>query len=279
MGDAAPPPTSPSPADPATPPPGGPAPGTPIGTPIEEARADTAPKKSPWGRLKAWVEQRNARTQARWSAALHAEHVLRWRLLVKVVAIHVRYTSGYLAAGCLVSAPLQLVFLVVRDRSQPGQLVTRLHELLTAVVLGLLLLVLMAVMIPFTRIDWEKMRLPEFKNLELNLAWWSMIASAAYMLVAVPADLALQKAPPVGLLFDRRLGLLLFTFMLFSWIRARFDAWLFRDFYTLRPDDDSLILFRTGSAKRPGASPPEAPPGSAPPSAPPSNPAATPPGA
>lgn len=268
MGDPAPPPPTPA--------------GPPIGTPVTDPAGAASPPRTggPWARLRAWIDERNARTQARWSAALHAEHVLRWRLLVKVVAIHVRYTSGYLAAGCLVSAPLQLVFLLFRDRSQPGQLMTRLHELLTAVLLGLLLLVLMAAMIPFTRIDWEKMRLPEFKNLELNLAWWSMVASAVYMVVAIPADFALQKGPPLGVLFDRRLGLLLFTFMLFSWIRARFDAWLFRDFYTLGPDDDSLILFRTGSAKRPGASPPpEAPPpASEPPPSPPSG-AQPPPGA
>lgn len=196
--------------------------------------ASAAPPAGPLGGLKAWIRRRNDRTHERWNALLedHGARLARTRLLVTVILVHVRYTLGYLAVAFLVSAPIQLRH-------------AALEQIVHSVVLGLACLALMAVLIPLTKVDWARMRLPEFKNLELGLTQWASLATVAFLLLSFVADFVWGENSLVGKLADRHVAWSAFTLMAFSWVRIRFDAWLFRDFYTLHPDDDTLVLFKT----------------------------------
>lgn len=263
--DATPAVATPSPAaaptlEPASPPPSPQGPGGPVSG------------------LKAWVKHRNDRTQARWDALVetHGHHLARKALLFKVALVHVRYTCAYLATAFLVSTPYQLIWQVFRATSSKGDGEPRAGPIIHSLLVGLALLLIMAVLIPLTRIDWSKMRLPEFKVFELNLAWWALVVSAAYLALSIVADPIWGDDSVVGQLCDRRVALPVFTLMAFSWVRGKFDAWLFKDFYTLHPDDDSLVLFKSvpppassRAAPRPPTEtkPDEAKPVEAPPSA------------
>jgi hypothetical protein len=224
-------PSPPAPAPPAPPPAPAPHPGP--GGPVSG--------------LKAWVKQRNDRTQARWDALVetHGHHLARKRLLLKVALVHIRYTCAYLATAFLVSTPYQLIWQLFRATSGDASREPRAGPIVHSLLVGLALLLIMAILIPLTRIDWSKMRLPEFKVFELNLAWWALVVSAAYLALSIVADPIWGDDSAVGQLCDRRVALPVFTLMAFSWVRGKFDAWLFKDFYTLHPDDDSLVLFKS----------------------------------
>lgn len=236
MADPTGPPTSSAPL----PPPPAPAPTAPA------APAHPGPG-GPISGLKAWIKHRNDRTQARWDALVetHGHHLARKKLLLKVVLVHVRYTCAYLATAFLVSTPYQLIWQLFRATRGDEAREPRVGPIVHSLVVGLALLLVMAILIPLTRIDWSKMRLPEFKVFELNLAWWSLVVSAAYLALSAVADPIWGDDSAVGQLCDRRVALPVFTLMAFSWVRGKFDAWLFKDFYTLHPDDDSLVLFKT----------------------------------
>lgn len=241
--------------------------------PSPSSPASVPPQPGPGGPvsgLKAWIKQRNDRTQARWDALVetHGHHLARQRLLFKVALVHTRYTCAYLATAFLVSTPYQLIWQLFRATSGEQGREPRFGPILHSLIVGLALLVIMAVLIPATRIDWSKMRLPEFKVLELNLAWYALVVSAAYLALSIVADPIWGDDSAVGQLCDRRVALPVFTLMAFSWVRGKFDAWLFKDFYTLHPDDDSLILFKTvppPASSRAAPRPATTAPGGAPP--------------
>jgi len=241
--------------DPTAPPPAPDA--HPAAAPLTPSSADPSPSPSapaphpgpggPVSGLKAWVKQRNDRTQARWDALVetHGHHLARKKLLLKVALVHIRYTCAYLATAFLVSTPYQLIWQLFRATSGDASREPRAGPIVHSLLVGLALLLIMAVLIPLTRIDWSKMRLPEFKVFELNLAWWALVVSAAYLALSIVADPIWGDDSAVGQLCDRRVALPVFTLMAFSWVRGKFDAWLFKDFYTLHPDDDSLVLFKS----------------------------------
>ena len=241
--------------DPTAPPPAPDA--HPAAAPLTPSSADPSPSPSapaphpgpggPVSGLKAWVKQRNDRTQARWDALVetHGHHLARKKLLLKVALVHIRYTCAYLATAFLVSTPYQLIWQLFRATSGDASQEPRAGPIVHSLLVGLALLLIMAVLIPLTRIDWSKMRLPEFKVFELNLAWWALVVSAAYLALSIVADPIWGDDSAVGQLCDRRVALPVFTLMAFSWVRGKFDAWLFKDFYTLHPDDDSLVLFKS----------------------------------
>jgi hypothetical protein len=191
------------------------------------------------GRLRAWIKARNDATQARWDLALAVPRVRRTRFLAKVIAIHVRYACGYLMTGFLVSAPIQL---------------GRVHEggqaIFKSILLGLIFAVPFVALIPFTRIDWTKMRLPEFKNLELGLTKWSTIGGAAFLLFALLSRPFTAEGSPARWLLDAHIAWVTLGFMAFAWVRVQLDSWLFKEFYVLHPDDDTLVLFRLPPEER-----------------------------
>lgn len=201
--------------------------------PPSPPEAPTSPPPGLVGRVLAWLEARNDATQARWDAVLEIPRVRRTRFLAKVAAIHARYTFGYLMAGFLVSAPIQL------GRGHEGD-----GAIFKSIILGLACLVPFVVLIPFTKVAWDKMRLPEFKNLELGLTRWATIASVAFLAVTWGVQLFAAPTSAAAWLFDPHVAWVNLGLMAFAWVRIQFDAWLFREFYTLHPDDDTLVLFR-----------------------------------
>lgn len=192
-----------------------------------------APRPGVVQRMLGWVRSHNDATQARWDAVLEIPRIRRTRFLAKVVAIHARYTCGYLMTGFLVSAPIQL------GRGHEGG-----GAIFKSIFLGSAFLLPFVALIPFTRIAWEKMRLPEFKNLELGLTRWATIASVAFLALTGLVQLFADPQGPVAWLFDPHIAWVNLGLMAFAWVRIQFDAWLFREFYTLHPDDDTLVLFR-----------------------------------
>tara|TARA_R110002072_G_scaffold113619_2_gene243300 strand:+ start:414 stop:1019 length:606 start_codon:yes stop_codon:yes gene_type:complete len=160
------------------------------------------------------------------------EELSRTRLVAKVFLLHVRYVFGYLAFGYLVSAPLQI---------------GRLHEdgwlsgIAVCLVLGFACLIPFLVLYPFTRIAWERMRIPEFKNLELALTGWAAIAAAVFVAAAGIVRWPLRLEGAVLDVFNPNVAWLCFGLMFFAWVRVKFHTVLFREFYTLR-DEDDLVL-------------------------------------
>ncbi len=191
------------------------------------------------GRLLGWIKSHNDATQARWDAVLEIPRIRRTRFLAKVVAIHARYTCGYLMTGFLVSAPIQL------GRAHDGG-----GAIFKSIFLGSAFLLPFVALIPFTKIAWDKMRLPEFKNLELGLTKWATIASIAFLAFSGVVQLFAAESSPVRWLFDPHIAWVNLGLMAFAWVRIQFDSWLFREFYTLHPDDDTLVLFRLPAAMR-----------------------------
>jgi hypothetical protein len=186
--------------------------------------------------VREWIKRRNDATQARWDSVLEIPRVKRTRFLAKVVAIHARYSCGYLMTGFLVSAPIQL------SRGHEGD-----GAIFKSIILGLAFALPFVLLIPFTRVRWESMRLPEFKNLELGLTKWATIASVVFVGVAYVAQVVAAEKSPLRWLLDPHIAWVNLGLMAFAWIRIQFDAWLFREFYTLHPDDDTLVLFRLPS--------------------------------
>jgi hypothetical protein len=217
---------------------------------------------SPLARFLVWLKARNDATQARWDDILAVPRVARTRLLAKVVAVHVRYVCGYMMTGFLVSAPISL-----------GMRHEAPDVIVASILLGGLFALPFVALIPFTKIDWAKMRLPEFKNLELSLIKWSTIASLAFLLTTHVVRLAVRSpnTTPLEWLFDPHIAWVNLVLMGFAWLRFWFEHWMFRDFYTLHPEDDTLVLFRLppearGDARAPSSPPPPtAEPGRAPP--------------
>ncbi|RMG17209.1 MAG: hypothetical protein D6731_04500, partial [Planctomycetota bacterium] len=193
-------------------------------------RPSPAKGPGPWRRLRAWVSRRGERAEHDWrflDAELH-----RTRLLFKVVALHLRYTFGYLAFGFLVSAPIQLGF-----RHEEGWL----EGLFKSVVLGALFAVPALLLWPFSNIDWGRMRIPEFKNLELALTRWAAVLAALWLAVAFVVEKVLRSEGVVGWLCDTRVAWTNLGLMFFSWVRVKFHTLMFREFYTLKPDDDLVL--------------------------------------
>jgi len=243
------------------------------------------------GGLRGWWRARVARTEARWTRVAGGLH--RTRLVTRVVLLYVRYTFGYLAAGFLISAPIQLGL----NPEDWGE-----GRLLKCLLLGVVCLIPFGVLYPFSQVDWGRMRLPEFKNLELDLTRWATFLALAFLLLALvvypfrDASSDPEAGPVLRTTLwvcDLKVAWLNTMLMAFGWVRVKLHTVLFRDFYTLKPDDDLVLSFppsgppappRETPPARPREAPPpdepppdEAPPDEAPPDEAPPDEAPTPP--
>lgn len=211
-------------------------------------------------RLRVGWRLRRQATELRWANVFKG--VQRAGTVTQVLLLHVRYTCGYLALGFLVSAPLQLI-----GSSQEWEQ----GRVWKSILLGLLFVLPYLGLIPFTNVDWGRMRLPEFKNLELAFCRWSVWASLGLLVLALFAEVM-----PGGLL-DLQVAWVNLVLMFFTWVRAKSHVLMFREFYTLRTGDELVVSMPLGydtkppplrSQKEPQPPQPQAPPEPQPPSQP-----------
>jgi hypothetical protein len=191
-------------------------------------------------KLTGWFARRRDKAEDNWRF-VDAE-LTRARLLTRVFMLHLRYTFGYLAFGFLISAPIQLI---VRRELDGG-------HFFKSLTLGLACVIPFLVLWPFTRIAWERMRVPEFKNLELALTRWATALALIFVIVAAGItvlfghptpgpDGEIPALPWWVWICDARVAWLTLGLMFVSWIRVKFHTLLFREFYTLKAEDDLVL--------------------------------------
>ena len=192
-------------------------------------------------RAMGWFARRRDAAEDNWRF-VDAE-VQRGRLLTKVFLLPLRYAFGYLAFGFLVSAPIQLGWR--RELAAGG-------HVFKSLALGLGCAIPFLLLWPFTRIAWERMRVPEFKNLELALTRWATVMAILFVVLAASVTVLFghPKPGPDGAtpvlpwwvwICDVRVAWLTLGLMFFSWIRVKFHTLLFREFYTLKAEDDLVL--------------------------------------
>jgi hypothetical protein len=128
--------------------------------------------------------------------------------------LEVRYTFGYLAAGFLVSTPLW----IISDPQSDWSTVP------FSFLYGTVCLLVFFAFGPLTKIDWQNMKLPEFKLFELAVTKWSCLISLVFFAVIAIHPLSRRQW---------RLGLLQFLVMVMPYLRIKLDTWLFKDFYAI----------------------------------------------
>lgn len=161
----------------------------------------------------------DAQTQTQKLARLKQAFEARAKRVARIL-LHARYVFGYLAAGFLVSVPISL-------GSRIGYGITfseALGNIGRSVAYGAVLLVPFLVLIPFSRIDWKGMRVPEFQLFELAVtrhATWAGFALCLvfYQLHAFTSFVEPSVAWTVAVL------------MLFAWGRIKVNVLLFPEFY------------------------------------------------
>lgn len=187
-------------------------------------------------RWRAWWRLRRQATELRWAFLFRG--VMRAGLVTQVLLLHVRYTCGYLAAGFLVSAPIQLIG-GSHGQWDEGRI---WKSMWLGGLFGLPFLLLM----PFTNVDWGRMRIPEFKHLELAFSRWALWASLGLLMLA----LLIQAGHGSDSLLDLRVAWVNLVLMFFAWVRVKANMIMFREFYTLKPGDELVISLPLGY-KRP----------------------------
>ena len=213
--------------------------------PRPEPMAADAEARSVSGRLAAllaWPFKVKAEFEEHWAGItvevdrIRRGRVARFWFFVKIMLLHLRYVMGYLTAGFLVSAPLYLG----THGSFDEELLQRVWR---STVYGLICLVPFVGLIPMTRIPWENMRLPEFKNFELTLTRWASYVAGVYWLVCFYAGAGRrQDAPPLWW-FDEHIAWVNLILMFTAWLRIKVQTVIFQDFYALENYDD-LVLNR-----------------------------------
>lgn len=82
---------------------------------------------------------------------------------------------------------------------------------------------------------------PEFKNFELALTRWASYCAAAFFVFAGVLQLTAPQSR-LGWLCDFRVAWVELVLMSFAWVGVKFHTVLFREFYTLKPDDDLVLV-------------------------------------
>jgi hypothetical protein len=191
-------------------------------------------------RIRDDAEQRWGNITQEWDR-IRGGTIARYLFLTKIILLHTRYIFGYLAAGFLVSAPLWLGTKMAGDFNWDGAVFGHIfYSLLT----GLLCLIPFVVLIPFTRIDWENMRVPEFKIFELALCRWACYITFAYLVICFNASAIFGKDPKEAWWFDLQIAWINFTLMVSAWLKIKIQTLIFKDFYDLEIKED-LILHRS----------------------------------
>jgi hypothetical protein len=134
--------------------------------------------------------------------------------------LHVRYVFGYLAGGFLVSVPISL-----GSRIGAGlDLAEALKAIGFSVAYGVVLLVPFIALIPFSRIEWKEMRVPEFQLFELSVTRSATGVSLLLFVLSLQIHTFSKLAEP-------RVTWTVFVLMLFAWGNIKVQTKLFPEFY------------------------------------------------
>jgi hypothetical protein len=151
----------------------------------------------------------------------------RARVVAKLGLVHARYVFGTLGTALLVSVPIDVGYRLLHEEHADT---SWLGPAGVSVLYGLLCFAVFASMIPFTRIDWGRMRVPEFQTFELSISRSAMIASAV-LLVASFIVRFLSHDGLVHALLPRRLFWTVFVLMAIAWAKIWIQTKLFPEFY------------------------------------------------
>jgi hypothetical protein len=133
--------------------------------------------------------------------------------------LNVQYTIGYVAAGFLVSVPIQLLWTIYQSHSAD-----KAPELWGSLVRGGVCLALYFVLWPILRYyDWGRMKLPEFKLFELSVTRNATLVSFGLLLLSLPY-------PQVG---TRQMLWLLFLLEAVAYVKIKAHTLIFREFYAI----------------------------------------------
>lgn len=150
---------------------------------------------------------------------------LRAKAHAKITLLHVRYVLGYLSAGFGVSAPVTLGYQIYYGQDT-GQVVALTG---LSVLYGIVLLVPFLALEPVTRVDWERMRVPEFRMFELVVSRWAALLSLGLFVVSLLKFGAwaeqLARWMPPGLFWT------VFVLMGTAWAKIKAQTLIFPEFY------------------------------------------------
>jgi hypothetical protein len=133
--------------------------------------------------------------------------------------LNVQYTIGYVAAGFLVSVPIQVLWTIYQS-----QAADKWSELWGSLGRGLVCLVLYFVFWPILRYyDWGKMKLPEFKLFELAVTRNATLVSLGLLLLSL-------MYPQIG---SRPVLWLLFLLEAVAYVKIKAHTLIFREFYAI----------------------------------------------
>ncbi|MDF1661338.1 MAG: hypothetical protein P1V97_06180, partial [Planctomycetota bacterium] len=190
------------------------------------------------------VEERWGNITQEWDR-IRGGTIARYLFLTKIVLLHARYIFGYIAAGFLVSAPLYMGTKLFNDFSWDSRIFGHIFYSLLD---GLICLIPFVVLIPFTQIDWENMRVPEFKIFELALTRWASYIALAYLIVCINLSIFYDMKGEAWW-FDLQIAWINFTLMVSAWLRIKIQTLIFKDFYSLESKED-LVLHRKFEDKK-----------------------------
>lgn len=149
----------------------------------------------------------------------------RVRLQAKIKLLHTRYVLGYLAAGFGVSAPVTLGYQIYYGQDSGEVLALTGLSLLYGVAFSIPFLLLE----PVTRVEWQRMRVPEFRIFELVVSRSAALVSLGLFAAGLAAhalgEARLKAWLPPGLFWT------VFVLMGTAWAKIKAQTWIFPEFY------------------------------------------------
>jgi len=127
-----------------------------------------------------------------------------------LILLHARYVLGQLAAGFLVSVPVQLLL-------RGGEV-----HLFQSLAWGIVFLAGSLLLVPLTPFDWSSVTLPRYKRFEM----WVCFLTAAVSLILFLSSYLIE---PIGR--NRSVMWFVLVISLFAWARERANLFLFPAFY------------------------------------------------
>ena len=133
--------------------------------------------------------------------------------------LNIQYTIGYVAAGFLVSVPIQVLWTAYQSHSAEGW-----SDLWGSLGRGLVCLAGYFIFWPILRYyDWENMKLPEAKLFELAVTRNATIVSALLLVLSLGYE-------AVG---SSKMLWLLFLLEGFAYVKIKAHTLIFREFYAI----------------------------------------------